>query len=629
MSDTITAARNMQAPHPNRTCVSEKAAVTTGVALNFRFAGFEIDVARQELRRAGVVVHIEPQVFDLIVYLVQHRDRIVSKDELIEAIWLGRFVSEAALSSRISAARRALGDSGNDQNLIHTQRKREFRFIGEILHSGSAPTEMADLPWKREQGAVLAQGDSEPACAITELKQVEESLRAAGDVLRVISQPTFNLQAVLDTLVVSAARLCEADKAFVFSLEQSTYRVSSNYGFSREYLDYMRAQQIPRGRNTLVGRTVLEARIIHIPDVLVDPEYTWTESQKLGDYRTMLGVPLLREGVAIGVMGMMRSAVQPFTQRQIELMSTFADQAVIAIQTARLVDELKTREEALAAAKAAAETARDVAERERSEAQAANQAKSTFLATISHEIRTPLNGVLGMMDVLGHQGLDAPQRHSVAIMRDSAQALLRIIDDVLDFSKIEAGRLELEETAFSLSAMADGISPAFQQEAAAKGLVLETEIVPGSNDALVGDPMRVRQILGNLVGNALKFTENGSVHIRLATAPLDGERVSLILAVTDTGIGLSAEQCAGLFQPFAQADSSTTRRYGGTGLGLSIVRRLVQLMQGDVAIQSTPGLGSTFTVTLNSARGPGGLAAQGIDQSISEVAFCAYAASGR
>ena len=253
---------------------------------------------------------------------------------------------------------------------------------------------------------------------ITELKRVQESLRAAGDVLKVISQLTFNLQAVLDTLVVSAARLCDADKAFVFSLEQSTYRVSANYGFSREYWDYMRAQQIPPGRNTLVGRTAVEAKIVHIPDVLVDPEYTWAESQKRGDYRTMLGVPLLREGVAIGVMGMMRSAVRPFTERQIELMSTFADQAAIAIQTARLVHELKTREEAIAAAKEAAEAARDVAERERAEAEAANQAKSTFLATMSHEIRTPLNGVLGMMDVLDHQGLDALQQSTSATMRE-------------------------------------------------------------------------------------------------------------------------------------------------------------------------------------------------------------------
>jgi CheY-like chemotaxis protein len=175
---------------------------------------------------------------------------------------------------------------------------------------------------------------------------------------------------------------------------------------------------------------------------------------------------------------------------------------------------------------------------------------------------------------------------------------------VLDFSKIEAGRLELEETAFSLSGLADGVLPAFQQEAATKGLALEVEIVPGSNDALVGDPTRVRQILFNLVGNALKFTEHGSVRIHLATAPLGGGRVSLVLAVTDTGIGLSAEQCAKLFQPFAQADSSTTRRFGGTGLGLSIVRRLAQLMQGDVAVESALGVGSTFKVTLTLRAAP-------------------------
>jgi TolB-like protein len=143
MTDTITAARNVQAPHPNRTCGSEKPAVGTRGALDFRFAGFEIDVARQELRRAGAVVHIEPQVFDLIVYLIQHRERIVSKDELIEAIWQGRFVSEAALSSRISSARRALGDSGNDQSLIRTLRKRGFRFVGEIVQTSSGPIAMA------------------------------------------------------------------------------------------------------------------------------------------------------------------------------------------------------------------------------------------------------------------------------------------------------------------------------------------------------------------------------------------------------------------------------------------------------------------------------------------------------
>jgi CheY-like chemotaxis protein/HPt (histidine-containing phosphotransfer) domain-containing protein len=223
---------------------------------------------------------------------------------------------------------------------------------------------------------------------------------------------------------------------------------------------------------------------------------------------------------------------------------------------------------------------------------------------MSHEIRTPLNGVLGMVEVLEHQGLDKAQQGTVATMRDSAHALLRIIDDVLDFSKIEAGRLELEETGFSLSELVHSVVATFRQQTAAKGLALHLHIAPGSADALIGDPTRVRQLLLNLVGNASKFTERGSIRIRAGTEPLGTGRTVLTLAVTDTGIGLSHEQCAGLFQPFAQADSSTTRRFGGTGLGLSIVRRLAQLMQGDVRVESKVGVGSTFTVTLTLRAAP-------------------------
>ena len=453
----------------------------------------------------------------------------------------------------------------------------------------------------------LADGSLLVVCRdITELKRVEESLRTAGDVLRVISRPTFNLQSVLDTLVVSAARLCDADCSFVFCLGRTAYRLSSSFGFSDEYREYMLRQSILPGRNTLVGRTALDAAIVHIPDAAVDPEYTWKESLKLGGFRTMLGVPLLREGAPIGVIALTRSTPQPFSERQIEVMQTFADQAVIAIQTARLIDELKRREEAVAAAKEAAETARDVAERERAEAEAANQAKSTFLATMSHEIRTPLNGVLGMMEVLERQGLDEPQHRSVATMRDSAQALLRIIDDVLDFSKIEAGRLELEETVFALSELVQGTLGTFRQQARAKGLGLNVEIASGSADVLVGDPTRVRQILFNLVGNAIKFTERGSIRIKAGTTSLGGGRTRLVLSVADTGIGLNPQQCASLFKPFAQADSSTTRRFGGTGLGLSIVRRLAHLMNGDVSVESTVGAGSTFTVTLVLQAAPAG-----------------------
>ena len=190
------------------------------------------------------------------------------------------------------------------------------------------------------------------------------------------------------------------------------------------------------------------------------------------------------------------------------------------------------------------------------------------------------------------------QCDTLAVIRGSADALLRIIDDVLDFSKIEAGRIELEEIPFSLSDMVTGAVQTFRRQAMAKRLRIGAAVRSGSADTLLGDPVRVRQILFNLLGNAVKFTERGGVRLRAGTAPLGEGRQRVTLTVADTGIGMDEAQCARLFQPFAQADSSTTRRFGGTGLGLSIVRRLAQLMGGDVTVKSTPDRGSEFTVTL-------------------------------
>ena len=439
----------------------------------------------------------------------------------------------------------------------------------------------------------------ENARLLNELRQSLQQQAATADVLKVISHSTFDLKTVLQTLVESAARLCEADQSTITRQIGGKFFRAEAFGFSSEFMTYVRDVPVEPERGTLHGRALLEGKIIHIRDVLADPDYTWTEAQRLGGFRTILAVPMLREGAPIGVLSLTRSEVRPFTNKQIELVTTFADQAAIAVENVRLFEEEAT-------ARAAAELARDSAERARAEAAGANHAKSTFLATMSHEIRTPMNGVLGMLDVLERQGLNLAQRRTVSTIRDSGKALLHIIDEVLDFSKIEAGRLDLENTPFLLSNLVDAVVDTFRPQALAKRLSLAAEIDAGSQDALIGDPTRVRQILVNLLSNAIKFTDRGGVLVRVTTNPLGNGRTRAILAITDSGIGLGEEQLARLFQPFVQADSSTTRQFGGSGLGLSIVRRLARVMGGDVAAASAPGGGSTFTVTLTLQAAPAG-----------------------
>ena len=230
----------------------------------------------------------------------------------------------------------------------------------------------------------------------------------------------------------------------------------------------------------------------------------------------------------------------------------------------------------------------------RDAAEAASRSKSAFLATMSHEIRTPLNGVLGMAQAMAADQLTAVQAERLDVIRQSGEALHAILNDLLDLSKIEAGKLELEDTEFDLDEIVRGAYTAFTAIAHKKGLSFDMAIEPGARGVWRGDPTRVRQILYNLISNALKFTEAGEIH--LAARRLDR---GLELVVRDTGIGMSAETVEGLFAKFFQADASTTHRFGGTGLGLSICRELAALMGGDVSASSQPGQGSTFTVRLD------------------------------
>ena len=413
---------------------------------------------------------------------------------------------------------------------------------------------------------------------LNELRESLQQQTATAEVLKVISRSSFDLQAVLDTLTESAARFCEAPMAAIMRQKYAdSYYYATTYGVSADSNNYLKSVAIKAGRETVVGRALLEGRIVQVADVLADPEYRWIEAQERTGLRTVLAVPLLREGNPIGALVLARSVVRPFTDKQIELVTTFADQAVIAIENVRLFEEIQ-------------DTSRQLAE--------ASQRKSEFVASMSHELRTPLNAIIGLTEMMvtnaARFGMEKAQEPLLRVNRAGTH-LLGLINQVLDLAKIEAGKLELNPQSLQLAPLIDEVVGTARQlaEQNENRLVVETQENLG---ALTVDPMRLKQILLNLLSNACKFTKQGEVALHVRKV-VDGHNW-IEFAVADSGIGMTAEQQAKLFQDFIQADSLTTRRYGGTGLGLALSRKLARMMGGDVTVTSEPGKGSVFTVRL-------------------------------
>jgi signal transduction histidine kinase len=409
-----------------------------------------------------------------------------------------------------------------------------------------------------------------------ELAHSVEGLQALGEVMQAVNS-TLDLETVLSTIVIKAVQLSgtEAGVIYVFDEREQAFHLRATYGLSEELTAAIENQYV--GTSDAIRQATQDRKPQQIADVRDELPSPVREIAMRAGYRARLIVPLIDADKVVGALVVRRKQPGEFSKDTIDLLQTFAAQSVLAIRNAHLFHEIEDKSQQLAEA---------------------SQHKSQFLASMSHELRTPLNAIIGLTEMMVTNAARFGTEKALEPLRRVSAAgshLLSLINEVLDLSKIEAGKLELNPEPVNLARLIDEVIGTAGQlaEQNQNRLIVEAQEHLG---ALNADSMRLKQILLNLLSNACKFTKEGEVALRVRKVA-DG-RDWIELAVADTGIGLTAEQQAKLFQDFTQADSLTTRRYGGTGLGLAISRKLARMMGGDVTVASEAGKGSVFTVRL-------------------------------
>jgi GAF domain-containing protein/ActR/RegA family two-component response regulator len=409
-----------------------------------------------------------------------------------------------------------------------------------------------------------------------ELAQSVEELQALGEVSQAVNS-TLDLETVLTTIVAKAVQLSNTDAGVIYVFDEldQTLRVRATYGLSDELVAAIRGQ--PAGASDALRRAIEDREPLEIADIRDEPPSPVREIAIRAGFRARLVVPLVGTERVVGALVIRRKQPGQFPKKTIQLLQTFAAQSVLAIQNARLFREIEDKSRQL---------------------QLASEHKSQFLASMSHELRTPLNAIIGLTEMMVTNAARFGTEKALEPLRRVNAAgthLLSLINEILDLSKIEAGKLDLNLESVNLARLIDEVIGTAGQlaEKNKNRLIVEAQEYL---DALTVDSLRLKQILLNLLGNACKFTNEGEVALRVRKVVDGGEWVEL--AVADTGIGMTAEQQARLFQDFTQADSLTARRYGGTGLGLAISRKLARMMGGDITVDSESGRGSTFTLRL-------------------------------